>query len=67
MPALIALGRFEQCSDLVWDMQRAHDLTNHFATAFFLAILKDDPAALAALEPTKNEYIAVRYQRDGNW
>ena len=35
----------------VWDMARAHDLINHFATAFFLAELKDNVAASNALAP----------------
>jgi predicted dienelactone hydrolase len=67
VPALIALGRFEQCSDLVWDMQRAHDLINHFATAFFLHALKGDPAAKAALDPTAVQFIGITYRRDGAW
>ena len=48
---LVDLGLFWGCSDPVWDMDRAHDLINHFATAFFLATLKDDAEAAAALAP----------------
>jgi predicted dienelactone hydrolase len=67
VPALIALGRFEQCSDLVWDMQRAHDLINHFATAFFLSALKGSPEARAALDPTAANFLGVTYKREGAW
>jgi predicted dienelactone hydrolase len=67
VPALIALGRFEQCSDSVWDMQRAHDLINHLATAFFLHTLKGDPAARAALDPSAVQFIGITYRRDGAW
>ncbi|MDW8300108.1 MAG: alpha/beta fold hydrolase [Anaerolineae bacterium] len=67
VPALIALGRFEQCSDLVWDMQRAHDLINHFATAFFLTTLKGDAEARAALDPTAVNFVGIAYKRDGAW
>jgi predicted dienelactone hydrolase len=67
VPALIALGRFEQCSDPVWDMQRAHDLINHFATAFFLYTLKGDAAARAALDPAAVNFNGITYRRDGAW
>jgi len=40
----VAFGLYPRCSDLVWDMARAHDLINHFATAFLLDVLKDEPA-----------------------
>lgn len=66
-PALIALGRFAQCSDLVWDMRRAHDLTNHFATAFFLHTLKGDAQAKAALNPAAVDFLGITYRRDGAW
>ncbi len=67
VPALIALGRFEQCSDPVWDMQRAHDLINHFGAAFFLSALKGDSTARAALDPTAVNFIGITYRRDGDW
>jgi len=40
---------FDVLSDKVWDMDRVHDLTNHFSTAFLLDVLKDDTEAHAAL------------------
>jgi predicted dienelactone hydrolase len=45
----ISLGLYDSCSDDVWDMERAHDLTNYLATAFFLSQLKGDAAAAEAL------------------
>ncbi len=56
------LGLFNQCSDDVWDMQRAHDLTNHFSTAFLLAHLKDDQEAAAALARGAAEFTGVDYR-----
>lgn len=50
------------CSDPVWDMQRAHDLTNHFATAFLLAELKGDAEAAKALAPESVTFPGIRYE-----
>ncbi|MBN2471895.1 MAG: alpha/beta fold hydrolase [Anaerolineae bacterium] len=46
--AAIRLGQFERCSDAVWDMERAHDITNHLVTAFLRAQLYADEDAAAA-------------------
>lgn len=62
IPALILLGQYRRCSDSVWDMGRAHDLTNHFATAFLLRTLRDDATASAALDPSKVIFTGVNYQ-----
>jgi predicted dienelactone hydrolase len=62
IPLIITLGRFNQCSDLVWDMDRAHDLTNHLATAFFLAVLYDDPTARAALSADAVDFVGVEFR-----
>jgi predicted dienelactone hydrolase len=61
-PLVISLGLSRQCSDLVWDMDRAHDLINHFTAAFFLATLKADSAGYAALEKAAVDFVGVRYQ-----
>ena len=53
------------CSDAVWDMQRAHDLINHFTTAFLLAKLKDDAEAAAALSPEEVGFPGIAYQAEG--
>jgi predicted dienelactone hydrolase len=53
------------CADPVWDRERAHDLINHFATAFILATLKDDHAAAQALTPdavSASGFVGVDYQ-----
>ncbi|GAB4556269.1 MAG: hypothetical protein OHK0023_28410 [Anaerolineae bacterium] len=49
------------CFDPVWDKPRAHDLTNHFATAWFLATLKADSDARAVLKQAQVDFIGVRY------
>ena len=49
LPGFIEAGFFFGCSDPVWDQARAHDLINHFTTAFLLAELNGDEEAAAAL------------------
>lgn len=56
---------FEGCSDPVWDIDRAHDLTNHFATAFLLAVLKSDKDAAAALAVDQVSFPGIRYETTG--
>lgn len=60
-PIALALGMFAQCVDSVWDMARAHDLTNHFATAFFRATLMGDAEAAAALDERAVDFVGIRY------
>ncbi len=56
---------FYACSDPVWDMDRAHDLINHFTTAFLLAELYDDADAAAALAPNAVQFPGVTYETTG--
>lgn len=56
---------FWACADAVWDMDRAHDLINHFATAFLLAELKGDAEAAAALAPESVNFPGIEYQAEG--
>ncbi|MEO0596484.1 MAG: alpha/beta fold hydrolase [Chloroflexota bacterium] len=48
-PLLINFGAFDACSDPVWDMTRAHDLTNHITTTFLRSVFYDDADATTAL------------------
>ena len=64
-PWLIDMGLAFVCSDPVWDMDRAHDLINHFTTAFLLATLKDDAAAAAALAPDAVQFPGITYEAQG--
>lgn len=50
------------CADAVWDMDRAHDLTKHFVTAFLLAELTGDAEAAAALAPENVAFPDIRYE-----
>ncbi len=59
-PLAAALGYYAMCSDAVWDLDRAHDLTNQFVTAFLLAELTGDAAALDALDPALVDFPGVR-------
>ena len=40
---------YGMCSDDVWDLDRAHDLINHFTAAALRSQFYDDPAAADAL------------------
>ncbi len=53
------------CSDPVWDEDRAHDLIDHFTTAFLLDVLKGDKDAAAALAPDKVSFPGIQYQAQG--
>jgi len=64
-PFFAQIGFYAFCSDPVWDMERAHDLINHFATAFLLAELKGDSAAAAALAPDAVQFPGVSYDAQG--
>ena len=65
VPWAIDLGFFWACSDPVWDMDRAHDLINHFTTAFLLSTLKGDAEATAALSPDAVSFPGIEYQAEG--
>jgi predicted dienelactone hydrolase len=50
------------CSDPVWDVDRAHDLLDHFVTAYLLAELYDDEEAAAALAPDAVRFPGITYE-----
>jgi hypothetical protein len=62
---LADMGFFYACSDFVWDMDRAHDLINHFTTAFLLSTLKSDAEATAALASDAVAFPGIEYQAEG--
>lgn len=64
-PWLVEMGFPSWCMDPVWDMDRAHDLINHFVTAFVLATLKGDADAAAALAPDQIVFPGVTYEAQG--
>jgi len=64
-PWLVQQGYFWACSDPVWDMDRAHDLINHFVTAFLLAELYGDEDAAAALSPDAVQFPGITYEAQG--
>ncbi|MEO8392858.1 MAG: alpha/beta fold hydrolase [Chloroflexota bacterium] len=65
-PSIVdSLGLYFFCSDPVWDMNRAHDLLNHFITAFLLDELKGDQDAAAALAPDQVSFPGITYQAQG--
>jgi predicted dienelactone hydrolase len=65
MPWALDVGIFWACSDAVWDMDRAHDLINHFTTAFLLSTLKGDTDATATLAPDAVAFPGIEYQAEG--
>jgi len=50
------------CMDSVWDMNRARDLTKHFAAALFLGVLYEDADAMAALHPDAVDIPGILYE-----
>jgi predicted dienelactone hydrolase len=64
-PWMVDWGMFSFCADAVWDMDRAHDLINHFTTAFLLATLKGDTDAAAALAPGAVGFPGITYEEQG--
>ncbi len=64
-PSIAAIGFPVFCTDPVWDMDRAHDLVNHFVTAFLQAELKGDAAAGAALAPENVTFSGIQYEAAG--
>lgn len=48
-PLLVRLNSTYACLDAVWDLPRAHDITQHLVTAFLRAQFYDDADAAAAL------------------
>ena len=64
-PSIVELGFPMFCTDPVWDTDRAHDLINHFATAFLLAELKGDSAAATALAPENVDFPGIEYESAG--
>ncbi|NDJ75024.1 MAG: hypothetical protein GYB65_02090 [Chloroflexi bacterium] len=53
---------FPSCSDPVWDVDRVHDLIDHFVTAFLLAELNGDEDAAAALAPDTVQFPGISYE-----
>jgi predicted dienelactone hydrolase len=56
------LGLGALCSEPVWDLDRAHDLINHFTTAFLLDVLTENEQAAGALSPSAVDIIGVNYR-----
>jgi len=65
LPIYTVFGMYQLCSDHVWDMDRAHDLINHFTTAFLASVLGGDTAATTALEPGSIRIPGISYQAEG--
>ena len=59
------LSYFICYQEQVWNLDRGHDLTNHFTTAFLLDTLKGDNDAAAALAPDAVSFPGIEYQAQG--
>jgi predicted dienelactone hydrolase len=64
-PGMVDVGFSNFCSEPVWDMERAHDLINHFTTAFLLDVMKDDKEAAKALAPDAVSFPGITYDSQG--
>jgi len=56
----IQFGFFDSCSDDVWDMERAHDLINHFVTSFLIGELKGDTNAQSVISEANFTGITIQ-------
>lgn len=65
LPWFTEIGMEAYCSDPVWDVEEAHDVVNHYVTAYLLAELKNDSAAAAALAPDATAFANVTYDAEG--
>jgi predicted dienelactone hydrolase len=61
IPLLLRFVSNEFCSDPGWDRNYAHNLINHFTTAFLLDTLKGDQAAHEALLPDAVQFPGIEY------
>lgn len=62
VPWHLKLFSGEFCADQSWDRTYAHELIEHFVTAFLLAELQDDPDAAAALRWGDPGFPGINYQ-----
>jgi predicted dienelactone hydrolase len=61
VPLLLRFVSDEFCSDPGWDRNYAHNLINHFTTAFLLDTLKDDQSAHQTLLPEQVQFDGIEY------
>ena len=58
----LAEVNFWACADPVWDMDRVHDLIDHFVTAFMLDVQKGDKDAHKVLLPDAVKFVGIQYK-----
>lgn len=58
-PAMEMFGFYDLCAEKVWDKLRAHDLINHYATAFLQWQLKGEEDASAVFSADGEQFPAV--------
>jgi len=59
-PAMAQFGFYELCAEQVWDKLRAHDIINHYATAFLLWQLNGDDTAATVYVDTPETFTGVQ-------
>ncbi len=62
LASMITAETFDLCAEPVWDIPRAHDLTNHLATAFLLDVFYSDTEAHAALLAENVNFPGITYE-----
>jgi predicted dienelactone hydrolase len=65
LPWLFSFVSDQFCADPGWDRCYAHNLVNHFTTAFLLAELKQDATAAATLVPEAVDFPGMTYEAEG--
>jgi predicted dienelactone hydrolase len=65
LPFFAEIGFDAYCSDPIWDMEHAHDLANHFITAFLQTELMENPDARAVLSANDVSFAGITYDVQG--
>ena len=65
LPFFVEIGLDAYCSDPEWDVEQAHNIAQHFVTAFLLAELTQDPDAVNGLSPNNVNFDGTTYEAQG--
>jgi predicted dienelactone hydrolase len=65
LPFFVEIGFDAYCSDPIWDVEQAHDLAQHFVTAFLLTELMQDPDAANMLSLDNVNFDGITYDAQG--
>lgn len=62
---VLGKNNYAMFSDAVWDLDRAHDITNHFVIAFLMGVLKGNQGAAYFLRPDIVNFTGINFDAQG--